>query len=59
MNRDFAHAQMILALQAIADILQGHAIKSDICLSHYGHVGDLMRELDHFQVSCLVHSGKI
>lgn len=49
MNRDFAHAQMVLSLQAIADILQGHAIKSDICLSHYGRVGDLMRELDHFQ----------
>lgn len=48
-NRDFAHAEMSLALQAIADILQGCATNRNICLSHYGCVGDLMRQLDHFQ----------
>lgn len=50
LNRDFAHAQMSLALQAVADILQGYATGVDVCLSHYGRVGELMRQLDHFQV---------
>ncbi|MCP9257928.1 Alpha-catenin-like protein hmp-1 [Dirofilaria immitis] len=49
LNRDFAHAQMSSALQAMTDILQGCAANKDVCLSHYGCVGDLMRQLDHFQ----------
>lgn len=53
LNRDFAHAQMSLALQTMADILQGCATNRDVCLSHYGRVGDLMRQLDHFQVRFL------
>lgn len=50
LNRDFAHAQMSLSLQAIADVLQGCITNRDVCLSHYGRVGELMRQLDHFQV---------
>ncbi|EFO20478.2 catenin [Loa loa] len=49
LNRDFAHAQVSLALQAMADILQGSATNKEFCLSHHGRLGDLMRQFDHFQ----------
>lgn len=52
LNRDFAHAEMSKALQAIADVLEGRPISSDVGLSRYGRIGDLIRELDQFQVSC-------
>uniref|UniRef100_F1KVE0 Protein humpback-1 n=1 Tax=Ascaris suum TaxID=6253 RepID=F1KVE0_ASCSU len=49
LNRDFAHAEMSKALQAIADVLEGRPISSDVGLSRYGRIGDLIRELDQFQ----------
>lgn len=52
LNRDFAHAQVLSALQAIADVLQG-ASNKDVGLSHYGRIGDLVQQLDHFQVRLL------
>ncbi|MFH4980926.1 hypothetical protein AB6A40_007635 [Gnathostoma spinigerum] len=49
MNRDFAHSEMIKSLDAIGDVLEGRAPQSDVALSIYGRIGDLMSELDHFQ----------
>ncbi|VDK83972.1 unnamed protein product [Litomosoides sigmodontis] len=48
LNRDYAYAQILSAIQAIVDVLRG-ASNKDVCLSHYGRVGDLVQQLDHFQ----------
>lgn len=50
MTRDFAHMEMLGALEVISSILEGRPLSNDISFSHCGRIGDLIRELDRFQV---------
>ncbi|VDN52099.1 unnamed protein product [Dracunculus medinensis] len=49
MTRDFAHMEMLGALEVISSILEGRPLSNDISFSHCGRIGDLIRELDRFQ----------
>uniref|UniRef100_A0A914V136 Uncharacterized protein n=1 Tax=Plectus sambesii TaxID=2011161 RepID=A0A914V136_9BILA len=49
LNRDFAHSEMSKALQAMDDVIQGRTPSSEVGMSQYGRIGDLIAELDKFQ----------
>lgn len=51
LNRDFAHSEMSKALQAMDDVIQGRTPSSDVGMAQYGRIGDLIAELDKFQVT--------
>lgn len=53
MNRDFSYIEMKKALDAMTSLLQGNPNDYEISLSRYGVVGDLVAELDQFQVYVL------
>ena len=50
MNRDFSYNEMRGALEAMACILEGQACDYDVILSRYGKIGELVAQIDLFQV---------